>query len=478
MIAPARVAALQALLAVAAGGQDLASALEQSRTRLSDPRDRALATDIVTGVERWRATLDHLITTFARRRLDRLDAEVVAVLRLSAYQLLHLTRVPAAAVVDDAVNLAGKAGKKSARGFVNAVLRAIARSRHQLPLPPRPVNPEADREATLAYLSVTLSHPRWLVARWLTRYGFAATEQWLQFNNAAPPLSLRVNRLRTTRDHLEQELREIGVDATRGRYAPHCLIIQRGDRLQRGDRAPRADRDQADDLETLNASFVVQDESSQLVTLLAGAHPGHRVLDTCASPGGKTTALAADLSASDRIVACDVRDRRVQLLRRTLSLAGAQRVHVVQADLLSPLPFTPVFDCVFVDAPCSGLGTLRRDPDIKWRRDEAHLAALAAAQRTMLTNAAALVVPGGRLIYATCSSEPEENDAVAEAFAQSSAFERVDARTVHPQLPAAVVDATGALRTTPSEHGLEAFFGVVFRRPGRGAAVPATSGNL
>lgn len=457
MIAPARLAAFNSLLAISSGSTDLASALEQARTRLSDARDRALATDIVTGVQRWRGTLDHLIAAFAKRRIDRLDAEVVEILRLSAYQLLHLTRVPAAAVVDDAVNLVGKAGKKSARGFVNAVLRSLSRARAELPLPPRPADVEADRDAAIDYLSIALSHPRWLVERWLTRYGFAATEQWLQFNNATPPLAIRANRIRTTRDAVERELERVGITAVRGRYAPDSLLIERGD------------RGQADDLEALQEDFVVQDEASQLVTLLAGPHPGHRLLDTCASPGGKTSALAALLGPTpdghDRIVACDVRGRRVQLLQRTLMRTGAQHVDLVQADLMQPLPFRPVFDCVFVDAPCSGLGTLRRDPDIKWRRQADDLPALAAAQQTMLSHAAAMVVPGGRLIYATCSSEPEENDAVAQAFAATSGFERADARGVHPDLPDAVIDATGALRTTPPEHGLEAFFGVLFRRP-------------
>ncbi len=162
------------------------------------PRDRALATDIAAGVQRWRATLDHLITTLSHKPLDRLDPEIVEILRLSAYQLLHLTRVPAAAVVDDAVNMAGRAGKKSARGFVNAVLRSLSRSRRALPVPPRPADAR-DRDAALAYLSISLSHPRWLVERWLDRFGFDDTERWLQFNNLPAPLTLRANRAATYR---------------------------------------------------------------------------------------------------------------------------------------------------------------------------------------------------------------------------------------------------------------------------------------
>jgi 16S rRNA (cytosine967-C5)-methyltransferase len=165
------------------------------------------------------------------------------------------------------------------------------------------------------------------------------------------------------------------------------------------------------------------------------------------------------------VVACDVRDRRVELLRRTVAASGAHNVRLVQADLRSPLPFSRAFDCVLVDAPCSGLGTLRRDPDIRWRRHEGDLAILAGAQRLMLRHAADAVAPGGRLVYATCSSEPEENEAVADAFLQNASdFDPVDARSAAPLVPPEVVDDRGHLRTLPHVHGLEAFFGAVFRR--------------
>jgi 16S rRNA (cytosine967-C5)-methyltransferase len=238
---------------------------------------------------------------------------------------------------------------------------------------------------------------------------------------------------------------------TAGVFAPDALIVREGHPL-RGAGSERG-------------SFVVQDEASQLVALLAGDDPGRRVLDACASPGGKTTAIAAVMGTGDRLIACDVRDRRIDLLRRTVATSGAQNVRIVQADLLQPLPFSAAFDCVVVDAPCSGLGTLRRDPDIRWRRREEDLAVLAEAQRRMLRHAAAAVAPAGRLVYATCSSEPEENEEVAGAFLRSTpGFEAADARHVAPRLPAAVVDAKGHLRTRPDVHGLEAFFGAVFRR--------------
>ena len=453
MIGPARVAAFDILSSVSACRADLPTAIAAARGGLHDERDRALAAEIAVGVQRWRAALDHLIVQFSKRPLARLDVEIVEILRLSAYQLLYLTRVPAAAVVDDAVNLAKRAGKTSASGLVNAVLRAVSRARGSLPLPPRPGDPanRAERAAALQYLSITLSHPRWLVERWLDRLGFDATERWLQFNNAAAPLTLRANRVRLTPADLVTRLQAEDVAVTAGAFAPDALIVQSGYPLR------------GSGLES--GWFVVQDEASQLVALLAGDRPGRRALDTCASPGGKTTAIAAAMGAGDLIVACDVRDRRVDLLRRTVAASGAPNVRIVQADLLQPLPFSAAFDCVLVDAPCSGLGTLRRDPDIRWRRRESDLAPLAHAQRLMLQHASAAVAPGGRLVYATCSSEPEENEAITDAFLRSTpGFDAVDARTAAPGLPGAVVDERGYLRTLPHVHGLEAFFGAVFRR--------------
>jgi 16S rRNA (cytosine967-C5)-methyltransferase len=452
MIAPARVAAYDILMDVSAGRADLPGAIARTRESLRDDRDRALATEIATGVQRWRAALDHLVVQFSNRRIERLDPEIVDILRLSTYQLLHLTRVPAAAVVDDAVDLARRAGKRSASGFVNAVLRAVSRKRSSLPLPPRPTDP-ADRDSVLDYFSVSLSHPRWLAERWYDRFGFETAEQWLRFDNAPAPLTLRANRLRLSPEDLRARLASVDIAVTPGRFGPDALIVTHGNPL----REPALSGD--------GSWFVVQDEASQLVALLAGPRPGPRVLDTCAAPGGKATAIAAVLQEGGRIVACDVRNRRIELLRRTLDRTGAAAVGVVQADLLFPLPFRSSFECVIVDAPCSGLGTLRRDPDIRWRRRAADLPVLAAAELRMLGHAADVVAPGGRLIYATCSSEPEENEDIAGAFLRISPhFTAIDARTTHPLLPAPLVDKRGHLRTSPDRHGLEAFFGAVFER--------------
>lgn len=449
MTAPARVAAYRALRAVTADRVDLPAALARSRTSLRDDRDRALTAEIVTGTLRWQRSLDHLIQHVARRPLDKLDPEVVEILRLSVYQLLHLDRVPAAAVVDDAVDLTRAARKPSAAGFVNAVLRSILRQRHRLPLPGRPADAR-DRRTALAYLGITHSHPDWLASRWLNRHGFEAAERWVQFNNETPALTVRVNTLRATVADAISVLKTDGIETEPAQYAPAGLTVTSGNPLRRSQ----------------DGLVFVQDEASQLVPLVAGARAGEKILDLCASPGGKTTALAADMGDRGLVVASDVRPRRLELLGQTVRASGARSVRVVHVGTSGQLPFTADFDRVLVDAPCSGLGTIRRDPDIRWRRREEDLATLAQDQLALLGRAAAVVKPGGRLVYATCSSEPEENDQVVEAFlARRPEFALVDLRD-EPLVDAvsALVDDRGMFRTLPFAHGLEAFFAAALQR--------------
>jgi len=444
---PARTAAYHALRAIA-GGVDLPAALARSRERLGDDRDRALTADIVAGTLRWRRSLEFLIEHVAARPLARIDPDVAHILALSLYQLLHLDRVPASAVVDDAVDLARYAHKRSATTFVNAVLRSTLRLRHRLPLPPRPAS-AGDRDAALAYLGVTHSHPAWLVARWLDRHGFDATERWVRFNNETPSLTLRVNTLRASREAVAAALASHDIGTAPTPHAPDGLIVTAGNPL----RAP------------LDGSFLVQDEASQLVSLTVGARPGERILDLCASPGGKTVALAADMRDAGMLVASDVRPRRVRLLRDIVRTSGTVCVRLVHVPASGDLPFTSRFDRVLVDAPCSGLGTIRRDADLRWRRREEDLPLLARDQLALLLRAAAVVRPGGRLVYATCSSEPEENDAVVEAFAAARPdFARVDLRADGVPSIASLVDGRGVLRTLPFAHGLEAFFAAALIR--------------
>ena len=454
-----RVAAYEALRRLSAGVHDLPQALASTRGVLTDDRDRALAAEILTGTERWRAALDFLIQRYAGRALSRLDAEVVDILRMSGHQLLHLDRVPVSAVIDDAVELTRRAGKSSAAGFVNAVLRAFARDRSRPPLPHRPdlapaSDPAARRRAELDYLSISLSHPRWLADRWIDRYGFDLAASWEAFDNEPAPLTLRANTLKTTREDLSAALAACGVSVVPTLYAPDGLVVTCGNPL----RTPVAG----------TGLFFVQDEASQLVAAAAAAKPGERVLDCCASPGGKATAMAAGMRDTGLIVAADVRARRVALLRRTVAESAATCVRILHADCLYPPFREAAFDLVVVDAPCSGLGTLRRDPDLRWRRTEADLAAFSAVQRALLDAAAEAVKPGGRLVYATCSGEPDEDEDVMRAFlASHPGFRPLDLGASLPHLPEdrrGVFTEGGCLRTLPHAHGLEAFYAAAAAR--------------
>ena len=439
---PVRLAAARVLLQVDAGQLTLASALDRARGGIEDDRDRALLVEVTAGVLRWRAALDAAIGAHSRRALDTLAPEVRAALRLGAYQLRHLARVPAHASVSESVELTRALGHPAAAGFVNAVLRRIAESR-DAPVPAVDADAASPLAVQVSHLSTRLSHPAWLVERWLARYGFADTAAWLEFNNRTPEMTVRVSWPIPVEDAVAA-IRVAGLEAEPGRYAHRAIRLPAGTlgRLPAG----------------IRESVEIQDEVSQLVGAIVAPAPGHRVLDVCAAPGGKTLVMAERLDGRGLLVAADARPARVRLLRQTVTRA-ATPVHVVALDGRQPLPFGAVFDRVLLDAPCSGVGTLRRDPDLKWSRRDADIARLAQDQARMIQAAAAVLRPGGMLVYATCSPEPEENDAVVDAFLDT----RPDFRLVPPpatdEAPAiaSLVDSRDFLRTLPFRDGLDAY---------------------
>jgi 16S rRNA (cytosine967-C5)-methyltransferase len=427
MIATARRAALDALTVIEAGDLDMGSAIARERAGLIDERDRALLLEIVSGSLRMRAALDYQLSLRVKRPLSKLDAAVLRVLRASAYQLIYLSRLPASAVINDAVELTRRSGKSSAAGLTNAVLRALARDRESLSWP--------SRENLLEHFSIVHSHPGWLVERWLSRYGEQSTEAWLEFNNEPAEMCLAVNRHLTTREALARELADAGIETRPTARSAHGLRVI-------GGRALGTDA-------FTEGRFIVQDEASQLIGELVSPPAGAVALDLCASPGGKTLAVSAAVGAGGMVIASDVRPQRVRLLARTLARCRVPNARVVHVPAEGPLPFAPAtFDFVLIDAPCSGLGTVRRDPDIRWRRSADDLPRFAAAQRELLSRAADLVKADGGLLYATCSSEPEENAGVVAAFL-----------TEHRDY-----SLERSHQTLPFRDGLEAFFGAVLRR--------------
>lgn len=445
MIAPARRAAFEALRQadpVHGSGRDLASALADARKHVRDPRDRALVTELALGVERWRAALDTIIAASSGREIGSIDFPALLSLRLAAFQMKFLTRTPPHAVVDDAVELVKQMGAARASGFVNAVLRGLLRGGLDAGLPSRPA--DDDGAAWTRYISTALSQPGWLTERIIRRHGPAAAEAWAAFSNSAAPLTVRVNTRRMRLDDARRQLEAEGIATEAAPHAPSALIVTEGNPM-------------ASPLHDLGA-IALMDETSQLVGALAAEALSGTVLDACAAPGGKTLILATDLPAGSRVLAADRRPRRVTLLRRAMRRYALDDVAVVQHDLTRGVPFAGL-DAVFVDAPCSGLGTIRRDPDIKWRRREADLVPLAASQREMLRQAALAVRPGGRVVYATCSSEPEENEEVVEAFLAD--HPRATRVPIAGERFAPFADAAGDFRTLPHRDGLEGFYAAV-----------------
>ncbi|OLC12632.1 MAG: 16S rRNA (cytosine(967)-C(5))-methyltransferase [Candidatus Rokubacteria bacterium 13_1_40CM_69_27] len=441
---PARAAAARVLERVLTDGAfaDLALEAELGRRKLS-ARDAALATELVYGTLRWQRYLDWILAPHSRRPLDALDPAPLVLLRLTAYQIACLERVPAFAAVNDAVSLARPPGAKpGVAEFVNAVLRSLARRglREREPKPPAdPVDALATR----------CSFPTWLAARWVARYGVGEAEALMRALNKRPPLTLRANTLRTTREALAGRLeKEEGLAARPTVHAPEGLVAGHGGRP--GDWRAFAD-----------GACAVQDEASMLVARLLEPQPGETVADVCAAPGTKTTHLAQLMDNRGRVLAFDPQPARLALVGEAAARLGVTIVQTLGGTVETLAPeFGAACDAVLVDAPCSNLGVLRRNPEVKWRRRPEDLLASAARQGAILAAAATMVRPGGRLVYATCSLEPEENDDVARAFLAARPDFRLDPAAAFP-LP---LDPDGVLRCWPDRHDTDGFTAVRFRR--------------
>jgi 16S rRNA (cytosine967-C5)-methyltransferase len=420
---------------------DLALDAEIERRELS-ARDRALATELVYGTLRWQRYLDWILAPHSKRRLDSLDPRPLVALRLAAYQIAFLDRVPIFAAVNDAVSLADR-GRPGVTAFVNAVLRSFAKRgpREREPRPP---------DDPIEALATRCSFPTWLATRWVSRYGMAEATNLMRAMNERPPITLRTNTLRCTRADLAERLRrDDGLATHVTPWAPEGLMVEPGG--SPGGWSVFAEGDCA-----------VQDEASMLVVRLLEPRPGEVVADVCAAPGTKTTHLGQLMENRGRLLALDPQPGRLGLVREAADRLGVSIVETLEGSVEALAPrFTESCDAVLVDAPCSNLGVLRRNPEVKWRRRPEDVQAAAARQRTILAAAATMVRPGGRLVYATCSLEPEENDAVVEAtFPAGSGF--------HPDPPQSFPIALEGhgLRCLPHRHGTDGFTAFRLRRDG------------
>jgi 16S rRNA (cytosine967-C5)-methyltransferase len=407
-----------------------------------DPRDRALLTELVLGTLRWQRRLDWTLARASHRALDDLQPWVRTLLRLTAYQLGFLDRIPQWAAVHEAVELAKRRRSAGATAFVNGVLRALASESR-----PWPVPTAADPVESLA---LRASHPTWLVERWWARYGPTEAEALAVAMSEAPSVVVRANTLRDTVDGVATALHGAGVGATPTRFAPEGLSLERAGDLRQ--LAPLR-----------NGSAVVQDEAAIMVGHALGPLPGETVADVCAAPGTKTTHLAALMENRGRIVAADPHPGRLGLLREASARCGADIVEprLAEARALAR-DLRQTCDRVLVDAPCSNLGVLRRNPDAKWRRAPGDFPVLAAAQASILDAAAALVRPGGVLVYATCSLEPEENEAVVAGL--RARHPDMEPDPLPPTVPEACRVTPDVLRMAPHRHGSDGFTAHRLRR--------------
>ena len=440
--------------------------LERALTQCSfDSRERALTVELTYGALRRRATIDWRLEPVLDKPLLRLPVAVQMVLRLGAYQLLFLDRIPQSAAVNESVNLAkaftGTVGRDWG-GFVNAVLRALLRH------PPEPW-PSMDHDAAQA-LAVRYSIPGWLSRRWVERLGLASAEAACEGVSVAPPMTLRVNRLVTTREALLEIFAQAGIAAKPTSVSLSGILLDEGGPVSS---LPGFQE----------GAFYVEDEAAQLIPLLLDPQPGDIVLDACAAPGGKSTHVADLMQNKGTIYAVDRKETRLDLVRSNCRRLGVQIVVPIVGDIREPREWFPMIktagsssmkkarvgepsiDRILVDAPCSGLGVLRRHPEAKWRKDEQALPRHQALQCQILEAVAPCLRPGGVLVYSTCSTEPEENEDVIERF--SRAHREFQRESVVPWLPPAArefVTEQGALSTVGNRFSMDGFYAARLRK--------------
>lgn len=420
--------------------QELDAALRSGK--LEDPRDRRLLTEIVYGTLRMRGRLDWIIDSLYPPGSGALDTDVRNVLRTGLYQIFFLDRVPEYAVVSEAVAIA-KRTRLAAAALVNAILRNAARTRREIAYP----DPEKD---PVAHLSVFHSHPRWLVERWIGILGVSETTAFCKADNEIPPLTVRVNSLKADRRTVEEELRKLGLSSRPTTLSPDGLNVL-GNTDSLGKTACFQE-----------GRIQIQDEGSQLISHVVGPIAGDSILDLCAGTGGKTHHLAQLMKNRGRILACDISADKIDALRKNAARLGVTIVETKTADAAKDDFPAERFDRVLVDAPCSGLGTLRRNPEIRWRLTPDRLRTLVELQGAILRHAVDRVKPGGTLTYVTCTVLPEENEEIVRSFLKRYPEYRLS----RPAAPAAakLLCSDGFFRTLPHRHGTDGFFAACLAR--------------
>lgn len=425
-----RAAAVSCLIDIFDRGMKPKQTIEAASPSLAD-RDRSFLMEIVYGVTRFRDTLDWVLGHFLKNP-SRLGTFTRNNLRAAAYQI-YFMRVPDWAAVNEAVDL--EKGDKGRPSLVNGVLRNIIRQRGRVSLPVNTGKADAD-------MAINTSHPLWMIRRWMTRLGADEAAALAAANNIVAPLVLRTNTLRTTREDLIALFASQGIAARPTHFSPEGVLLET-----------------VRSFEAISFSrglCIVQDEASQLIGHLLGPRPGERILDVCAAPGGKTTHIAQLTGDSGKILALEADGRRIGRLTDNIHILGISNVQVVHADI-AEAPDIGTFDRILVDAPCSATGTIRKNPDVKYRHAGKDLPAFASKQSSILREASRRLRPGGTLVYSVCSTEPEEGEAVVRDFLKTEEdFRIIDADALFLK----DFFAGGFFRTYPHRHAMDGFFGV------------------
>ena len=454
MISPARKTAYEVLRRVEAEGAYASDVLHAELGARVKAEDAGLATELVMGVLRWRRQLDFLLERQLKKPVAKLDLPVALALRIGLYQLRFLERIPPRAAVNESVELVKTARKTSAATLVNAVLRRAA---NEARMPAEKFIPQdtplADR------LGILHSHPTWLVERWLARTGEQQTIVLLEANNHTPRLTCALHDLRR-REEIFAALQRAGLHIEPGKILQSAFAVSGGS-------PTRTDSFRS-------GAISIQDEASQTVPLLLEVQTKDRVLDLCAAPGGKTPPLVRAAGPGGLVVAADRHAHRLRAMREQFKRLALTQVRLVELDAASPLPFGTFFDRILVDAPCSGTGTLARHPEIRWRLQPEQLAEFHALQTTLLKSALERLAPGGRLVYSTCSMEPEENEQVVEealrnvnGFKQNAGSEAprgLRDKLVPGSESANLFDRDGFFRTTSGPLETDGFFAAIIGR--------------
>jgi 16S rRNA (cytosine967-C5)-methyltransferase len=449
-VSPSRAAAFDILLRVERENSYASELLHSAAFENLSRPDHALATELVMGVLRWRSLLDNEIAGGASEPLKKLDLEVLTALRLAVYQFRFLDRIPPRAALHESVELVKRARKRSAAPFVNAVLRKLSASNPRCPSVPPVLNSSSPQEMAKVW-----AHPQWLVERWTNDYREVATEKICCYNQSTPTTTVRLRDPK-----FEKELAMEGISLTPGIFLSSARRLKSGDITRTKGFSQRR--------------VVIQDEASQLVAAVVGRveKKDARILDCCAAPGGKTLAIS-DNNPMTAITAVEIYPHRTRLMRKLLDASDDTRIRIVVADARN-LPVSMKFDRILADVPCSGTGTLARNPEIKWRLKPEDLAELHDRQLAILRSALTHLAPGGCLVYSTCSLEAEENENVIErALAETTSVRLLDCRTELDRLKA-TEDLIWAkpesltrgryLRTIPGVHPCDGFFAAILVR--------------